>query len=222
MNPMREHDETETTTKKPLATRGRVLHSARAYDLLAWLFLHGREPAFRRRTIEIAGLTPGASVLDVGCGTGTLAIVAKEHVGASGDVRGIDASPEMIARARKKAKRAGLDVGFENAVVEAMPFADAHFDVLLCTLMLHHLPSATRGQGAREMRRVLKPGGRLVVVDFGAPGREEGARFGRFHRHGWLDAREIVRVLEGGGFRVGETGSLGVKDMQFVTATRAP
>jgi ubiquinone/menaquinone biosynthesis C-methylase UbiE len=88
-------------------TIGRVLHSARAYDVLAWFFLGGRERAFRRKILDLARVSPGESVLDVGCGTGTLAMVAKERTGASGIVHGIDASLEMIERATRKATKPG-------------------------------------------------------------------------------------------------------------------
>jgi demethylmenaquinone methyltransferase/2-methoxy-6-polyprenyl-1,4-benzoquinol methylase/phosphoethanolamine N-methyltransferase len=87
--------------------------------------------------LELAGLKAGESVLDVGCGTGTLAIAAKHRVGSSGRVYGIDASPEMIARARKKA---AAEITFEKALVENLPFQDTNFDVVLCTTVLDHLP----------------------------------------------------------------------------------
>src|SRR5687768_2717271 len=154
-------------------TKGLVMHSqARYYDLLAWLLTLGREPAFRARLVDLARLKPGEAVLDVGCGTGTLAIAARQRVGAAGTVHGIDASPEMIAQARRKAMKAGIDVVFQSGIVEALPFPDAHFDVVLSTLMLHHLPRLVREQCAREMRRVLKPGGRLLAVDFATPARQ--------------------------------------------------
>ena len=140
--------------------------SARFYDALVWLVTLGRERAFRERLVDLARLVPGESVLDVGCGTGTLAIAAKRRVGEPGVVRGIDASPEMIEPARRKAAKAGASVDFETAVAESLPFPDASFDVVLSTLMLHHLPKATRQECAREMRRVLKPGGRVLAVDF--------------------------------------------------------
>jgi ubiquinone/menaquinone biosynthesis C-methylase UbiE len=100
-------------------------------------------PAYRDPR-DLAGLKSGDSVLDVGCGTGALAMAAKQRVGASGKVHGIDASPEMIARARKKANKRGSDVGFRTAVVEELPFPDETFDAVLSTLMLHHLPGARR------------------------------------------------------------------------------
>src|SRR4030095_11476992 len=108
-------------------TSGLVLHGpARYYDLLAWLLMRGKEGAFRERVVDLARLQSGESVLDVGCGTGTLAIAAKQRVGPTGAVYGIDASPEMIARAGRKAKKAGIEVFFKNAVVEALSFPDEH------------------------------------------------------------------------------------------------
>jgi ubiquinone/menaquinone biosynthesis C-methylase UbiE len=75
----------------------------------------------------------GESVLDVGCGTGSLAIAARRRLGTDGKVFGIDASPEMIARATSKVARAGISVSFRVAVAEALPFPDAQFDVVLST-----------------------------------------------------------------------------------------
>jgi ubiquinone/menaquinone biosynthesis C-methylase UbiE len=206
------HTETRVTT-----TTGRVLHSAGAYDWLAWLLLGGRERAFRQRVLELGHVTTRDAVLDVGCGTGTLAILAKERVGPSGAAHGIDASPEMIAKARRKAKRAGLEVSFEQAVVEAMPFPAQRFDAVLSTLMLHHLPRPVREQCAREMRRVARPGGRVVVVDFGAR-TGAGSILERFHRHGRIEPAEIQRVLTDAGLRVEQSGAMGLHDLQFVVA----
>ncbi len=170
-------------------TKGRVLHSA-GYDLLAWLLLGGKERAFRERLVRLARLAPGESVLDIGCGTGSLAIAAKRGVGPSGIVQGIDASPEMIARARKKADKAGVDVIFSNGVVEALPFSDGRFDAVLSTLMLHHLPRPARQQCAREMRRALKPGGRVLAVDFGRASGNQKSLIEHFHRHGAIDVQD--------------------------------
>lgn len=201
-------------------TKGLVIRSqARYYDLHSWLLTLGRERAFRERLVDLARLAPGEAVLDVGCGTGTLAIAAKRRVGAAGTVQGIDASPEMIDRARRKATKAGIAAVFRTGVVEALPFTDARFDVVVSTLMLHHLPRPVRQQAAREMRRVLAPGGRVLAVDFAAPARERKGLLARFHRHGHLALRDIVELLSEAGLTVVESGSVGVGDLQFAVAT---
>jgi ubiquinone/menaquinone biosynthesis C-methylase UbiE len=199
-------------------TTGRVLHSPIGYDLLAWLFLLGRERAFRERLVRLARLEPGQPVLDVGCGTGSLAIAAKRCVGPAGRVDGMDASPEMIARARKKASKAGLDVSFTHGVVEELPFPDGQFDVVLSTLMLHHLPRAARERCAREIRRVLKPGGRVLAIDFGGATGNGKSLLEHFHRHGRLAVEDILELLSHAGLEILESGPVGVRDLNFVLA----
>jgi len=120
----------EERNEKPSNT-GVVLHSAAAYDLLLWLLTFGRERAFREAMLRFAHIKMGESVLDVGCGTGSLAIAAKRQVGTNGDVYGVDASEEMIARAKKKARKAGVEVAFKKGFAQSLPFADAQFDVVL-------------------------------------------------------------------------------------------
>ena len=202
------------------STTGSVLHSAAWYDLTVWLMTLGRERVYRERFVDLAHLEPGESVLDVGCGTGTLAIVSKQRVGPTGAVHGLDASLAMIDRAREKAKKAGVEVFFKQGVVEALPFSDAHFDAVLSTLMLHHLPRKLREQCAREVRRVLKPGGRVLVVDFRESGRKRKGFLGHFqHRHGHVELDDMIAVLSGAGLNILESGAVGIKDLQFVLAT---
>jgi ubiquinone/menaquinone biosynthesis C-methylase UbiE len=181
--------------------------------------LLGRERAFRDTLVRLARLESGQSVLDVGCGTGSLAIAAKQRVGPTGTVYGIDASPEMIARASKKARKAGVDVTFANGVVEDLPFPDGRFDAVLSTLMLHHLPRAAREQCAREMRRVLKPGGRVLAVDFGGATGQRKGLIEHFHRHGRVDVHDIVKLLGNAGLEIIDSGAVGVRDLNFVLAT---
>lgn len=113
----------------------------------------------------------------------------------------------------------GTDVTFTNAVVEALPFPDGRFDTVVSTLMLHHLPRTARQQCASEMRRVLKPGGRVLAVDFGATVGERRSLIEHFHRHGRVDARDIVELLRKAGLDVVESGTVGVRDLNFVLAT---
>ncbi|HEX9201063.1 MAG TPA: methyltransferase domain-containing protein [Acidobacteriaceae bacterium] len=202
--------------KRTLTTTGLVLHAAARYDLTLWLLTLGREKAFRERVLRLARLSPGEQVLDVGCGTGTLAIAAAREVGPTGAVYGVDASPEMLARAAKKASKAGADIGFRNALAEALPFPDAHFDVVLTTVMLHHLPGKLRNQCAAEIRRVLKPGGRLLAVDFGASPSHSRGIIAHFHRHGHISLAQVVTMFKETGLNIVESGAVGISDLQFV------
>jgi ubiquinone/menaquinone biosynthesis C-methylase UbiE len=202
------------------ATLGRVLHWAAGYDLLVWLLTHRSDRVFREQLIVFAHLAAGESVLDIGCGTGTLAIVAKGKVGATGQVFGIDASPAMIARGISKAAKAGIDVTFKTAVAEALPFPEAQFDVVVSTLMLHHLPRKVRQECAREIRRVLKPQGRVLVVDF-AQAQPKSGVLAHFHRHGHVQPRDVVALLEEAQFRCVESGPVGISSLHFVLAVAA-
>lgn len=199
---------------------GAVLHSARLYDAIVWLALRGRERQLRRRLLDLAGVQPGESVLDVGCGTGTLAILAKRIVGLSGLVCGVDASAEMLARARSKAARAGVEVRFENAAVQALPMPDSSFDLALGTMMLHHLGRPARQQLAAELRRVVKPGGRVLLVDFAKPEATRRGFAGYFrHRHGHVDVADMVALLGAAGFQSMESGVVGIKNLHFTLGT---
>ena len=103
--------------------------------------------------------------MDVGCGTGTLLIEAAKRVGPSGSTYGIDRSTEMVAHARRKAAAQGVTAHFVEGSADRLAFSDASFDVVFCTLMLHHLPALMQAVSICEMRRVLRPGGRIVIVD---------------------------------------------------------
>lgn len=150
-------------------TSGRVIHHAWLYDLMGTKMSGGRETL-----LELAAPASGEAVLDVGCGTGTLALDAAARVPAAA-ITGIDPSPEMIERARDKAAKKGSRVEFQVAAIEGLPFADATFDLVTSSLMLHHLSSDLKRQGLAEVRRVLKPGGRFVLMDFA---RESHSRVG--------------------------------------------
>ena len=107
---------------------------------------------------EAAGVRSNQRVLDVGCGTGALTLAAAEAVGFGGEVCGIDPNPEMLAVARRKPS--GID--WRDGRAEALPFRDASFDAVLSqfAMMFFQDPAAA----LREMRRVLRPGGRIVLA----------------------------------------------------------
>jgi ubiquinone/menaquinone biosynthesis C-methylase UbiE len=124
----------------------------------------------QRKLLARAAITTGESVIDVGCGPGRLTLEAQRAAGPAAGVLGIDPSPEMIALARRKADREQSTTRFEEAPVQAIPAADGSFDVALASLMLHHVPAELQGRAFSEVLRVLKPGGRFVVLDFAASG----------------------------------------------------
>lgn len=213
-----------------------VLHGARFYDAVVWVLARGRERHLRRAVLGHADLTSGQSVLDVGCGTGTLAILAADAVGAGGEVHGADPSPEMIARARRKAAKEGARVTFETASVEALPFPADRFDVVLSMLMLHHVPAAVRDRGGAEVVRVLRPGGRFLAVDLGggASDARHGGPLGRIrdrlpgarHSHRDYSFDAVVAGFVGAGLTIADQGSIdtprivGLPDIRFVLATK--
>jgi ubiquinone/menaquinone biosynthesis C-methylase UbiE len=212
----------QSTLETMTETTGRILHRAAGYDLLVWFITRGRERQFRDELLALARVQPGESVLDVGCGTGSLAIAAKRHVSSTGTVHGIDASPAMIKRAMRKAHRRGIAVEFQQALAEALPFPDAQFDLVLSTVMLHHLPRLARRQCAGEIRRVLKPGGRVLVVDFAAPSRRRRGLIAHFHRHGYTKLEDIIALLTAAGLEMIHSGPVGMHDLQFVLAACRP
>jgi ubiquinone/menaquinone biosynthesis C-methylase UbiE len=191
-------------------TRGWVMNMGWRYDLLVWFadtfVLRGTLRKLRDHTIDLAQLQPGESVLDVGCGTGALAMETYERVGATGRVYGIDPGPKQIARARFKAERASLPIDFQVGVIEQLAFPDQSFDVVLSTLVMHHLPDDLKRLGLAEVARVLKPGGRLVIVDFKRAQMQQGqpARLGA----GSLGLQDVPQLLSEAGFEHLESGEI--------------
>jgi ubiquinone/menaquinone biosynthesis C-methylase UbiE len=180
------------------------------YDLFAWcvdtLICRGKLRGLLRTAADLAQLRRGEAVLDVGCGTGTLAIEVQRRVGTAGRVCGIDPGPRQIARARAKAARRRAPIEFQVGVIERLPFPDQTFDVVLSTLMMHHLPDDLKRQGLAEIARVLKPGGRVVIVDFkrGVERRDHPARLGA----GALGVQDQPALLQDAGFSQIDSGEI--------------
>jgi ubiquinone/menaquinone biosynthesis C-methylase UbiE len=135
------------------------------YDACTWAVTLGSMSGARKTAVKAARLKAGEAVLDVGCGTGDLTLRAARRVGTTGRAAGIDASSGMINVARRKAAKKGREVDYRVAPIEDLPFADGEFDAALSSFMIHHLPDDLKLRGLSEVRRVLKPGGRIVVAD---------------------------------------------------------
>lgn len=135
------------------------------YDPLLWLM---REKRFKTDLVNQAQVFDGSRVLDVGCGTGTLAIMTK-RIHPDAEVVGIDADAKILGIARAKAAKAGINVTLDQGMSDQLPYADSSFDRVLSSLFLHHLSTEIKGRTLREMFRVLRSEGRCDVVDFGPP-----------------------------------------------------
>jgi ubiquinone/menaquinone biosynthesis C-methylase UbiE len=127
-----------------------------------------REGRFKELLVDQAAPAPGQRILDLGCGTGTLALQVKRRQPAA-EVVGLDADPEMLAQARDKAERAGVVLELTEGYSTELPHEDASFDRVLSTLFFHHLDPEPKRVTAKEIARVLRPGGELHVADWGPP-----------------------------------------------------
>jgi ubiquinone/menaquinone biosynthesis C-methylase UbiE len=152
-----------TRTPGELMAHGR----GRSYDLLSTLFFLGRRRRVFSRLAALSGARSGDEVLDVGCGTGYFTRVMADAVAPRGTALGIDPSREVIARARRSTHLPNCS--FSEGVAEALDTQDQSYDVVVSSLMIHHLPETLRPQALREMYRVLRPGGRVLVADFRPP-----------------------------------------------------
>ncbi|HKA88213.1 MAG TPA: class I SAM-dependent methyltransferase [Haliangiales bacterium] len=150
----------------------------------------------RRALLEQAALAPGFRVLDVGCGTGTLAILAtKLHPAV--EIVGLDPDPKALARARRKAERAGVSLQLDQGFAGSLAYRDASFDRVLSSMMFHHLEVEEKDGMLREIARVLKPGGRLELLDFAGRSPDERSGLARLiHSNERLRDSVAERVLE--------------------------
>ena len=190
------------SVEQPAQTEGKLIRWAPYYDFMVEITSLGHAGMLRRMTVDNALIQPGDSVLDVGCGTGEVALLARTRTKA-GTVHGIDPAPEMIAVARSKAARKKLNVDFRVGVIEALPFPDASMDVVTSSLMMHHLPEELKVRGLAEVFRVLKPGGRLLIADFMRPtGSLMSHLFIAITRHQGVQSglEEIQRYIKEAGF----------------------
>jgi len=137
------------------------------YDRINSIISLGRHHRWRRLAVKISGARQGHRVLDCATGTGDLAIAFKKRVGESGMVVGVDFCPEMLKHARHKARLQGLAVKFDLADAQNLPYEDNYFDLAGMAFGLRNVSNPV--QALQEMARVVKPGGKVVVLELGQP-----------------------------------------------------
>jgi ubiquinone/menaquinone biosynthesis C-methylase UbiE len=174
----------------------------RRYEYAAAIAFLGQRRRVFDRLLALSGAQQGDRMLDVGSGTGYLARRAARVVGPAGRVVGLDPSAASVAYA---AHDAPSNVSFHVAGAEAIPEPDASFDVVVSILTIHHIPPALRPVGLREMRRVLRPGGHLLIADFRPPSskianRLIGALTGHAMQHNPID--QLPDLITDAGFGV--------------------
>lgn len=152
--------------------------------------------ALHERAVALAGVEPGAAVVDVGCGTGNLsfAVLAAQPAAR---VTGLDPDGDALSRAARKARRRGVALTLVQGYADRIPAEDATLDHVVSSLALHHVDDAGRVGFAREALRALRPGGNVTVLDFGgpAPGGEDGGQGTHGHGTHGHGARHVLRHL---------------------------
>lgn len=163
-----------------MSTEVRTMFSsiARRYDVTNEVLSFGIHRLWRRAAVKLSQASEGQSVLDCATGTGDLALAFKRRVGPAGRVVGTDFCPEMLIPAPEKARRAGLDVTFEVADAMALPYRDDSFDIASISFGIRNVDDPVKC--LKELGRVVRPGGRVVVLEFGQPKGLFGALF-RFY-----------------------------------------
>ena len=141
----------------------------------------------RRKLFDQASVQPDHRILDIGCGTGTFAVAIKRWL-PTVNVVGLDPDPKALARSHRKAMAAGVSIRFDQGFANALPYGDASFDRVFSSLMFHHLPQNAKLATLCEVRRVLKPGGSLHLLDFVEPGRHSHNPLAR-----WLHTSEQMQ-----------------------------
>jgi ubiquinone/menaquinone biosynthesis C-methylase UbiE len=169
------------------------------YDPLQRLM---RTASIHEQIIDRANLRDDHRVLDIGCGTGSLAI-ALARTRPEVEVVAIDPDPKALRRARRKSERAGVVIRFDTGFADRLPYDSGSFHRVLSSFMFHHLPAETKRLTLLEARRVLRPGGRLHLVDFGgSSARKDGWLARRLHAlehlHDNLDDRISVAMTHSG------------------------
>ncbi|MCI0605383.1 class I SAM-dependent methyltransferase [bacterium] len=149
----------------------------------------------RKQLVLQASIGTGERVLDVGCGTGTLALLMKKNQ-PDVDITGIDPDPRALGRAKRKSEKVGFDIRFDQGFAENLTYAEDSFDRVFSSFMFHHLQKEEKEGMLREVRRVLKPNGYFHLLDFHRPEQNRAGRFSRWiHSSRLLEDNSEAQVL---------------------------
>jgi ubiquinone/menaquinone biosynthesis C-methylase UbiE len=190
---------------------GITLRAFRLNAAMNHVMFAGRRGRVYARIVVLSGVRPGDSVLDVGSSSGYLTFQLADAAGPSGRVTGVDPSQPAIAYARRHA-RPGL--AFTVGVAQDLGLPDASFDVVTCTLAMHHIPVRQRQAAFAEMYRVTRPGGRLLTADM-APLLHSGGRREPRATAGAGSLRELAAAV---GYHVESAGKLPL--LRYIVAVR--
>jgi len=224
---MKQNDSNHSQVDEDSRMKSQMGKMVDSYDLYMKRITLGREDALRTMTVSLAQVNPGDCVIEVGCATGSLSLAAKRQAGSSGKVFGIDILPGMIERSKQKATQANLDVTFQLGSIENIPFPENHFDVVMCSFMIFHMSEKVRNKGIEEIYRVLKPQGKLLVLDLALPPYPVSRRIlklllGFMLKH---DLKELQPIMESSGFSQIEISQakyrvFGLRILSFVRGTK--
>jgi ubiquinone/menaquinone biosynthesis C-methylase UbiE len=185
---MEQNNSTHETVDEDELMKSQMEKMVTSYDSYMRNITFGRERILREETVRLAQVKAGDSVLEIGCGTGTLTLTAKRQAGPSGKVFGIDIIPE--------------DITFQLGSIDDIPFPASQFDVVMCSFMIFHMSEKTLRKGITEVFRVLKPQGRWLVLDLALPTQPvqrfiAQKLFGGMLQH---DLHELLPLMEAAGF----------------------
>ncbi|WP_228813946.1 MULTISPECIES: class I SAM-dependent methyltransferase [Nocardia] len=182
---------------------GLVIEGLRRYNLFTAVWFLGRHRRLLAELVQASGAAPGNAAVDIGCGPGKLVRALGAAVGPQGTVAGIDPSAAAVDYNRRRDVHPNHR--YIQAPAQALPLPDASVDVVTCTFVMHHIPGEHREAAVAEMWRVLRPGGRLLLVD-ARPTRWMRFLFSRSARHhgadpfAEIDIRRYTPSLRAAGF----------------------
>jgi ubiquinone/menaquinone biosynthesis C-methylase UbiE len=178
------------------------------HDLVATALFGGRRRRVYRRLAALTGARAGDRVLDVGCGTGYFTRMLARAVAPGGTARGVDPSEQAIGKAQWRNRSANCT--FDTGVAQHLDAPDGGYDAVVTTLAMHHVPAQDRAAALAEMRRVLRPGGLLLVAEFRPPRSRTVGRLVRAHSPVMAEIRldELESLVRAAGFENLRSGDL--------------